>query len=1404
MAHKQSKPPQPAPPEKPDSTRPAVDPVVEEETPRQDIPRFPVVGIGASAGGIEAVKQVLQALPADTGMAFVLVQHLDPTHASMLTEILSRATSMPVSEVTDQMAVEPNHVYVIPPGMNMAISQGTLRLSPREETPGQHRVVDHFLHSLAEDRGHKAIGVILSGSATDGTLGLEAIKAEGGITFAQDDTAQHKSMPRSASAAGCVDFVLPPDEIAREIVRISRHPYVAPGAEAAVEGAREPKLNEVLDQLRFATGVDFSNYKRNTLYRRVTRRVVLHKMEGLGDYVRFLQSNPAEVEALYQDVLISVTSFFRNPEAFEMLKGKVFPRLTQERSRHEAMRIWVLGCSTGEEAYSIAIAFAEFGEASGRQIPLQLFATDLNGVGIEKARAGIYSKTVTQEVSPERLRRFFVEMDGNYRITKSIRDTCVFARHNVLSEPPFSRIDLISCRNMLIYLEPSLQQRVLSILHYALQPKGFLWLGGSETIGAYRDLFEMEDAKQKIYVKKLGAKRVTVDLLPTPLRAEPRAAGQPGREVGGPGTDVQREADRLLLARYAPASVLVNAELEIVQFRGDTGRYLAPSPGKASLNLLKMLREGLLVGVRGAVHKARRSEAPAREEGLRIKSNGGYRSVNVQVIPVKRNGGPEEHFLVLFEEAALGPQPRGKQARLKMAKAKVAGRRERESSEHEIARLTQELAATREYLQSVIEQQEAANEELQSSNEEVQSANEELQSTNEELETSKEEIQSSNEELATVNEELHNRNLELNQSINDFVNLLASVQLPIVMLGSDLRIRRFTPMAEKLFKLIPADVGRPITDIKLTVDIPDLEQMLADVVETASVKEREVRDKQGRWYLLRIRPYRTLESRIDGAVLLLVDVDSVKRSEQTLRRQAELLDQVDEAIFVWEIDGGIVYWNRGAEEVYGYTRENALGRNVDELLATSPPASVFKDAMLKRGHWMGELSHTGRDGRQIVVDSRMVLEPGSDPRRLVLETDHVITERKEMEQTLRDRAEKLAAADRNKNEFLAMLAHELRNPLAPLSNALQILNEPPDPEHGADHRRSPRCQRADTRQSPASPPAGEGGRAGRSCRRAERASDRGARPGALDLTAAGRRLCGGRRGEAGAGPGQPAQQCLEVHAPRRPYLADRGARAGEGWRARRGYHPGEGRRHRNERGAGAARVRPLHAGGPLSGPQPGGIGNRPHRGPAPHRGSWWQRRGVEPGSRPGQRVRLAAADHVGRRGSRLPGGTADGSCPGQGWRPARPRCRRQCGCGQDPGDGLEPGRTRGAGQPRRTDHTRQRDRFLAAGHLPRHRYARHGRIRNSPPAPPAPRAGEGAPGRRHRLRPGGRPPSGEGGRIRSLSDQAGPGAHRAPAGRPAPTEGLGPIPRAIPVPGRTSFPDLSSASAVAVRHRLAV
>src|SRR6516162_6004005 len=947
MARKKRQPAEPFPAE-PESTPPAASSAAEVAALREETLSVPVVGVGASAGGLEAFTQMLRALPVDTGMAFVLVQHLAPTHASMLTEILSQATSMPVAEVQDQMPVEPNHVYIIPPGTNMVISRGVLQLSPRAETRGQHRPIDPFFRSLAEDQGHKVIGVILSGTATDGTLGLEAIKAEGGITFAQDDTAQHDSMPRSAVAAGCVDFVLPPDEIAKEIARIGRHPNVAPsplplspegrGVGGEGDSAREPNLGPVLELLRNAKEVDFTHYKHNTLYRRITRRMVLHKMEGLKDYLRFLQSSPAEVEALYQGLLISVTNFFRNPETFAVLKTKVFPKLTQDRSRHEPVRIWVLGCSTGEEAYSIAIAFAEFAEASGRQIPVQVFATDLNGAAIEKARAGLYSKNILHDVSPERLRRFFVEMDGNYHITKPIRDMCVFAQHNVLTDPPFGRIDLLSCRNLLIYLEPVLQQKLVPVLHYALKPVGFLWLGGSETIGSYRDLFELEDAKYKIYAKKAGPARLMVGLALGEYAAEPRGFGQkpgPLPEAGVVGVDVQKEADRILLTRYAPAGVLINADLEILQFRGDTGPYLTPAPGRASLNLLKMVREGLLVAVRGAVHKAKREETPVHEESLRVKSNGGYRDVDVEVIPVRGNAAKEGCFLVLFEEGALLRQRAKGQEERPKPDTGITRQADQETADRQITRLTQELAATREYLQSVIEQQEAANEELQSANEEVQSANEELQSINEELETSKEEIQSSNEELVTVNDELQNRNAELHQSNNDLTNLLSSVQMAIVMLGPDLRIRRFTPMAGKAFNLIRTDVGRPISDIKLNINVPDLEQLVVQVIDTVSAKEQEVQDKQGRWYSLRIRPYRTLENKIDGAVLVLVDVDDLKRAEEAVqqaRAYAEsIVATVREPLVVLDSSLRVQTANDSFYKVFQVQRAETEGRLIYEL-----------------------------------------------------------------------------------------------------------------------------------------------------------------------------------------------------------------------------------------------------------------------------------------------------------------------------------------------------------------------------------------------------------------------------------------------------------------------------------------
>jgi two-component system, chemotaxis family, CheB/CheR fusion protein len=921
------------------------------ELPRSADAPTAVVGIGASAGGIEAFTALLKAMPADTGLALVFVQHLAPTHTSMLAEILQRSTRMRVLEVHDEPTVQRNCVYVIPPARVMTIKDGRLALTARGKAP--HHPVDDFFDSLAATQAHRAIGVVLSGTASDGTAGLAAIKAAGGITIAQDSSALYDGMPRSAVTSGYVDFVLPPAAIARELARIARHPYVVESFEAAATRAAElEQVDQILTALRQGTGVDFSQYKSNTLHRRIRRRMALLRLAGAAEYARFLKGNPGEVEALYQDILISVTTFFRNPEAFETLKTKIFPRLLKDRSRQDPLRVWVLGCATGEEAYSLAIALTEYVSESGSVVPLMVYATDLNNVGIEKARSGLYPKSIANDISPERLRRFFVDVDGGYRVAKAIRDVCIFARHNVLGDPPFSRMDLISCRNVMIYMEAGLQKKLLPLLHYALKPNGFLFLGPSETIGASGDLFELEDGKAKIYSKKAIAPRFEHGFplgpyTPSSLEARSESAREAAREHAA---DVQRDADRILLARYLPPGVLINENHDVLQFRGDTGRYLTPAPGRASLNLLKMAREGLLVSLRALLQRARREDTVVREEGVRIKTNGGYTDIALAVIPLGRPNTSERGYWVLFETptptAAREHLPRpGRTAAAKAAAGKaIAAKREIDDKDRQINRLLQELSATRDYLQSVIEQQEAANEELQSANEEVQSANEELQSINEELETSREEIQSSNEELTTVNEELQNRNEELNRVNNDLNNLFGSLQMAIVMVWQDLRIRRFTPMAEKLFNLIVTDIGRPIGDIKLNLTISDLPAILAEVIDQATARDLDVQDQTGRWYQLRIRPYRTLDNRIDGAVILLFDIDSLKQSQRTLERQTKDLEETHE--------------------------------------------------------------------------------------------------------TLRRRVDELATADRHKTEFLAMLAHELRNPLAPLRNSVEILKSvpPADPK----------------------------------------------------------------------------------------------------------------------------------------------------------------------------------------------------------------------------------------------------------------------------------------------------------------------------------------------------------------------
>jgi two-component system CheB/CheR fusion protein len=1043
---------------------------------------FPVVGVGASAGGLEALTQLVGALPADTGMGFVIVQHLAPTHSSALAEILTRATRMPVIEVQRDSPVEPDHIYVIPPDRGMIIVDGVLQLLPREG--GLHRPVDQFFRSLAEDLRHEAIGVVLSGTATDGTIGLEAIKGEGGITFAQDATAQHDGMPHSAIASGCVDFVLPPEGIAQEIARIGKHQYSAPVAKAR-KPEDEPAFAQVVQLLQHATGVDFSQYKFNTLFRRVTRRMVFLSLDTLPEYVKVLRETPAEADALYQDILISVTSFFRDKESFEILKSKVFPRLLAGRSPQEPVRIWTLGCSTGQEAYSLAMVYAEAAEAAGSSVPLQLFATDLNPAGIEKARAGVYPKDIALDVSPGRLRRFFTDVDGSYRISKAIRDVCVFSRHNVLTDPPFSRMDLISCRNLLIYLEPVLQKKVMPILHYALKPAGFLWLGASETIGAYRNLFDAEDPKHKIYARKPGAGPGSGHF---PLQKDgvSRALFTPVTSRAVEGADLPREADRLLSTRYSPPAVLVSADLEILQYRGDTGPYLAPSPGKASLNLLKMLREGLLMGVRAAVLRAGTEGVSVREEGLRVRTDTSLREVAIEVIPIKGGGSKENGFLILFEDgharredmASSGPQ--GAEVSPGISSPAIAPP---VSADPESARLGQELSATREYLQSLIEQQEAANEELQSANEEVQSANEELQSTNEELETSKEEIQSSNEELATVNDELNNRNTELNRVNNDLVNLLGSVQMPIVMLGRDLRVRRFTPTAGKLLNLIPADVGRPLGDIKLNLEgLPELEPLLTEVLDSVTTTERDVRDKNGRWYSLRLRPYRTLDNTIDGVVLMLVDMTEHKRAGAIVKTQNDrlallwdaagvLLSTDDPNAMVRELFakigeplGADVYFNHIVDETGSALRlasyagvpadtlerfeYRTFGESVIGIVAASRQLRVgthiqesseaeFRPAKsigirayacipLASGNvLLGTLSFASRSKDQFDPDELAMMQAISIYASVAYERLRLVR--------------KLGEADQHRNEFLALLAHEIRNPLAPISNALRIL-----------------------------------------------------------------------------------------------------------------------------------------------------------------------------------------------------------------------------------------------------------------------------------------------------------------------------------------------------------------------------
>jgi len=851
---------------------------------------FPVVGIGASAGGYEAFSKFLENLPVDSGLAFVLIQHLDPTHESRLTELLARSTRLPVTEVTRPMVVQRDHVYVIPPNKNLAIAGGRLQLVPRRKTDVPPMPVDYFLRSLAEDQRQNAIGLIFSGNGSDGTLGLEAIKGADGLTFAQDPkTAKHTGMPASAIASGCVDFILSPEQMAHELAKLPGHPYIASSTtEKVADPAAEPELPvaKIYSLLRAASGVDFTYYKQSTLKRRIMRRMVVHRIGKLEDYVRHLQSHPVEVEALFDDALITVTRFFREPKSLQILARKIFPALLKDRPRRQPLRIWVPGCSSGEEVYSLAISVVEFLGNRAADHPVQIFGTDISEAAVARARAGVYRANIAQDISPERLRRFFTRTDDGYRISKAIRDLCVFARQNLCADPPFSQLDLISCQNVLIYLGPVLQKRVIPLFHHALKPSGYLLLSPAESISGLSELFTQVDRHQRIYSKTTPLARLDVAFGPKVFSGEVPRASVPEPALPEPLLpNIEKAADRLLLRNYMPAGIVIDGRMQVLQFRGHTAPYLEHAPGAASLNALKMVREELAFPLRSAIARAVKHRRPAHKEFVWTRTNGQKCHFKLEVVPFKVPLAKETFLLVLFEEGR--PVESRETSAVKNGQARaVKNRRNAEAAE--VARLREELESIRESLQATIEEQEATNEELKSANEEIQSSNEELQSTNEELETAKEEMQSSNEELATVNDELQNSNLEANRVNNDLINLLGSIQIPVVMVDNHLAVRRFTPSAQKFFNLIPTDVGRSLGDIKVNLNVTDLEPMILEVIETLHLKECEVRDRSGHWYSLRIRPYRTKDNKIDGAVLALLDIDNLKRG----------LEQMSEV--VWE------------------------------------------------------------------------------------------------------------------------------------------------------------------------------------------------------------------------------------------------------------------------------------------------------------------------------------------------------------------------------------------------------------------------------------------------------------------------------------------------------------------------
>lgn len=956
---------------------------------------FPIVGIGASAGGLAAFEAFFSGMPADSdpGMAFVLVQHLAPDHKSILTDLIGRYTRMEAFEVEDGMVVRKNCAYIIPPNRDMAFINGTLQLMEPSAPRGKRLPIDFFFRSLATDQRDHAIAIVLSGTGSDGTLGVRAVKGEGGMVMVQTpETTEYDGMPRNAIATGLVDFVLQPAEMAARLIDYASNAFSKPiyGAESAPVPAVENALKKIFILLRTKIGHDFSKYKPSTINRRIERRMALLQIETIESYFRYLQDTPEEVEALFRDFLIGVTSFFRDPDAFKAFEDKIIPDLFSGKNADDTIRVWVPGCSTGEEAYSIAMLIQEYLEEQKKVCSVQIFATDIDSQAIATARAGLYPDSIATDISPKRLTRFFnSEPDGSaYRINKKIRDKMIFSEQDIIKDPPFSKLDLISCRNLLIYMDEELQKQLIPLFHYALLPDGSLFLGSSESVGVFSDLFEVLDRKAKLYRRKKdlhGVKRITLGrLMPSTTAVDMPSIRAPRKTVSAQKMPLRELTERALLEETTPSAALIKANGDILYLHGRTGKYLEPVSGEAGVNnILKMAREGLQRDLTTALHKAVRTDETVHHSGLRIRTNGDYVMVNLTVRPVPVETGitdknqkavvsDEPLYLAILDEVrsdAAHPAPL------------IMDDPDKDTDLRIIA-LRQEMLAKEEYLQATREELETSNEELKTSNEEMQSINEELQSTNEELETSKEELQSVNEELATVNAELQVKVADLMQTSNDMNNLIAGTGIATIFVNLNLEILRFTPEATRIINLIVSDIGRPVAHILSNlVGYDSLVDDAQSVLDTLIPKEMDVQSKDGRWYRLRILPYRTLNNVIEGVVLTFVDITTVKNAQDEIRLNQERMRIGLSAfpIVVYNQDLALRYtwiFSTNPEIV----AEKMLGRTDAEMVPEEEATKLtaIKQQVIERGEGTRQEIQSTHDGRSIRYD--LTIEPLRDTR----------------------------------------------------------------------------------------------------------------------------------------------------------------------------------------------------------------------------------------------------------------------------------------------------------------------------------------------------------------------------------------------------------------------------------------